>query len=65
MSMFCEVCGKGPSTGNQVSHSNRKTRRRWLPNLQKATLTIKGKSTTLRLCTRCLRTHRKNTASKP
>ncbi|WP_151702189.1 50S ribosomal protein L28 [Nitrincola alkalilacustris] len=33
MSRVCMVTGKGPMTGNNVSHSNRKTRRRFLPNL--------------------------------
>lgn len=33
MSRVCQVTGKGPITGNNVSHSNRKTRRRFLPNL--------------------------------
>ncbi|GAA0698425.1 MULTISPECIES: 50S ribosomal protein L28 [Marinobacterium] len=33
MSRVCMVTGKGPVTGNNVSHSNRKTRRRFLPNL--------------------------------
>ena len=35
MSRFCELSGKGPISGNNVSHSNRRTRRRFLPNLQK------------------------------
>lgn len=35
MSKVCELTGKRPITGNNVSHSNRKTRRRFLPNLQK------------------------------
>ncbi|MBM3464292.1 MAG: 50S ribosomal protein L28 [Armatimonadetes bacterium] len=60
MSMICQMCGKGPTTGNQVSHSNRKTRRRWLPNLQTASVLVKGKETPMRVCTRCLRTNRKN-----
>lgn len=34
MSRVCQVTGKKPATGNKVSHSNRKSRRRWLPNLQ-------------------------------
>ncbi len=34
MSRVCEVTGKGPMTGNNVSHANNKTRRRFLPNLQ-------------------------------
>lgn len=58
MAKICEICGKGPITGNQVSHSHHKTKRRWLPNLQKATLEIKGKTKTVRICTRCLRTLR-------
>ena len=47
-----------------VSHSHRKTRRRWLPNLQSTTLTIKGARRSVRVCTRCLRTHRKVASSK-
>jgi large subunit ribosomal protein L28 len=34
MARTCEICGKGPSTGNTVSHANNRTRRRWKPNLQ-------------------------------
>ncbi len=33
MARICQVTGKRPATGNKVSHSNRKTRRRFLPNL--------------------------------
>ncbi|MBY6048037.1 50S ribosomal protein L28 [Vannielia litorea] len=38
MSRVCELTGKGPMTGNNVSHANNKTRRRFLPNLQDVTL---------------------------
>ena len=34
MSKVCQVTGKGPVTGNKISHANNKTRRRFLPNLQ-------------------------------
>jgi len=34
MAKRCEVCGKGPQFGNNVSHANNKTKRRFLPNLQ-------------------------------
>ena len=34
MARVCQVTGKGPMTGNNVSHANNKTKRRWLPNLQ-------------------------------
>ena len=33
MSKVCQVTGKGPMSGNTISHSNRKTRRRFLPNV--------------------------------
>ncbi|MGA8276858.1 MAG: 50S ribosomal protein L28 [Rhodanobacteraceae bacterium] len=33
MSKVCQVTGKGPQSGNSVSHANNRTRRRWLPNL--------------------------------
>jgi len=38
MSRRCELTGKGPMSGNNVSHANNKTRRRFLPNLQEVTL---------------------------
>jgi large subunit ribosomal protein L28 len=34
MARFCDLTGKGPMTGNKVSHSNRKTKRKFYPNLQ-------------------------------
>ena len=34
MAKKCEICGKGPVTGNNVSHAHNKNKRRWLPNLQ-------------------------------
>ncbi len=64
MSKICNMCGKGPLTGNQVSHSNRKTRRRWLPNLQKTTVNVDGNAREIRICTRCLRTIRTKTAAR-
>lgn len=56
----CEICGKGASYGHNVSHSNRKTNRRWLPNVQKATVTLDGVTRSVQACTRCLRTLRKH-----
>jgi len=52
MSQVCEKCGKGPMAGHNVSHSHRKTKRRWLPNLQKAE--VDGKK--MRICAQCLKT---------
>ena len=56
MSQRCEVCGKGPVAGHNVSHSKVHTKRRFLPNLQTAHVTIRGRVVKARVCTRCLRT---------
>lgn len=50
----CEICGKGPSVGHKVSHSNIKTKRRWYPNLQTAHVKINGTSMKVKACTGCL-----------
>ena len=56
MSKMCEICGKKPATGNNVSHAHNKTRRRWLPNLQSVRVaTTGGNSKRMRVCTRCIR----------
>lgn len=55
MGKFCEVCEKGTLSGNQVSHSNRKTRRVWAPNTQKVRAIVNGNVQKLNVCTRCLR----------
>ena len=53
MSRVCYACGKGPSTGNNVSHANNRTRRRWLPNLQPVKIVDgKGERRRVRVCTR-------------
>jgi large subunit ribosomal protein L28 len=49
------VCGKRPSTGNNVSHANNKTKRRFKANLQKKRLVINGKKVRLLVSTRALR----------
>ena len=58
MSRRCELTGKGPMTGNNVSHANNKTRRRFLPNLVDVTLTSEslGQSFSLRISAAALRT---------
>ena len=55
MARKCTICGKGPSVGNNVSHANNKTRRRWLPNLQQVRARLNGTVRRIRVCTRCLR----------
>ncbi|MCM8785598.1 MAG: 50S ribosomal protein L28 [Candidatus Omnitrophica bacterium] len=56
MAMRCEVCGKEGRSGNKVSHSNRKTRRTWKPNIQKVLVEYKGVTKRMRICTKCLKT---------
>lgn len=62
MSRRCEITGKAVLSGNNVSHANNKTRRRFLPNLQPASLLsdVLGHAVTLRLCTRGIRTVERN-----
>ncbi|MGB7604047.1 MAG: 50S ribosomal protein L28 [Lutisporaceae bacterium] len=55
MARHCEVCGKGMITGNKVSHSNRHTRRTWLPNIRTVRAIVNGTPTRVNTCTRCLR----------
>ena len=58
MSRRCEITGKGVLTGNNVSHANNKSRRRFLPNLQEQSLLsdVLGASIRVRLTTNALRT---------
>ena len=58
MSRVCQLTGKKPQFGHNVSHSNRKTNRRFLPNIQKVSLTSEalGRDVSLKVSTRALRT---------
>ncbi len=55
MARVCEICGKGPQTGHNVSHSHRLTKRRWLPNLQPVKTVQQKRTVTLRVCAKCLK----------
>ncbi len=55
MSYKCAVCGKKPEAGNKRSHSNIKTRTKWMPNLQNVKLLLQGTVKYAWVCTRCLR----------
>ena len=62
MSKVCQITGKRPMSGNNVSHAKNKTRRRQLPNLQKKRIWLEDEKRwiTLKLSTRALRTIEKN-----
>lgn len=55
----CDICGKAPTFGNNVSHSMVKPRRSWRPNVQKVLVYENGVPVRMKLCTRCLRTVQK------
>ena len=54
MARVCEVCGKGKVSGNNVSHSNRHTKRTWSPNLRNVKAVVEGTPKTIKVCTKCL-----------
>jgi large subunit ribosomal protein L28 len=56
----CDVCGKGPQFGHNVSHSKRRTNRQWAPNIQKVQVEVDGVLQHLSMCTRCMRTLHKS-----
>ena len=60
MSRVCAICGKGQTTGNNVSHSNRKTRRTYKANVQPVTTVINGKTQQEYVCAKCIKTSKKN-----
>jgi len=55
MAKRCEVCGKGPMAGNNVSHAHNTTRRRFLPNLQQVRAVMNGQTRKVKVCSSCLR----------
>lgn len=56
MSKICDLCGKKPVSGNNISHAHNRTRRRWLPNLQKVKAKVSGgRSGRIRVCTTCIK----------
>ncbi len=55
MAKVCEICGKKPVAGNNVSHAHNKTKRRFLPNLQSVRALVNGVPKKLTVCTSCLK----------
>ena len=49
------MCGKGPSWGMSVSHSHRRTKRRWNPNIQRVRTQVKGATKRVNVCTSCIK----------
>jgi len=55
MARRCQICGKSPIVGHNVSHAHNLTKRRWLPNLQKIRVEVGGKRKRIYVCTRCIK----------
>lgn len=58
MAARCDVCGKGPATGHNVSHSHKKTKRRWKPNLHAMRVRVGGGVRRVKVCSACLRANK-------
>lgn len=55
MAQVCEICGKGPLSGNNISHAHNVSRRRWNVNLRPVRAKVQGGAKRMRVCTSCLR----------
>jgi large subunit ribosomal protein L28 len=51
----CELCDKKPWFGKQVSHSHRRSSKRWTPNIQRVNAFVDGKKVKLQVCTSCIK----------
>jgi len=58
MAKVCDICGKKPQYGNNVSHANNRTRRRWEPNLQRVRAKVDGTVKRIKVCTKCIKSDR-------
>lgn len=58
MAKVCQICGKGPQFGNNVSHAHNLSRRKWSPNLQRVRANINGTTRRIRVCAKCLKNGR-------
>jgi large subunit ribosomal protein L28 len=55
MARVCDICGKGPQFGNNISHAHNVTKRRWNVNLRPVHAVVKGARKRVRVCTSCLK----------
>ena len=55
MASVCEICGKKPQFGMRLSHSHRRTKRRWNPNVQRVRAMVDGAPKRVHVCTSCLK----------
>jgi len=55
MAAVCDICKRGPGFGMQVSHSHRRSPKRWNPNIQRVRAKVNGVTKRLNVCTRCIK----------
>jgi large subunit ribosomal protein L28 len=55
MAQVCDICGKGPQFGNNISHAHNVTRRSWSVNLQAVKALVNGHAKRIRVCTSCIK----------
>jgi large subunit ribosomal protein L28 len=55
---MCEICGKKPMVGSNISHAHNVTKRRFNPNLQSVRALSNGRTKKMMVCTRCLKSGR-------
>ncbi|HTV13881.1 MAG TPA: 50S ribosomal protein L28 [Acidobacteriaceae bacterium] len=55
MAQICDICGKGPQFGNNISHAHNVTKRRWNVNLHPVHAKVNGGAKRLRVCSSCLK----------
>lgn len=58
MAKRCDICGKGPAFGRNVSHAHNVTPRRFQANIQRVKALVNGSVKRIRVCTRCLRSNK-------
>lgn len=58
MAKVCDICGKKPLVGYNVSHAHNKTKKRWYPNLQSVKCMVDGKPAKIKACTNCIKSGR-------
>jgi large subunit ribosomal protein L28 len=58
MASVCDICKKDPQFGNNISHSHRRTRRRWSANVHKIRVMVNGSPQRLHVCTKCLKANK-------
>lgn len=58
MASVCDICKKTPGFGNNISHSHRRSRRRFNANVQKMRVIVNGSPKRVAVCTRCLKANK-------